>query len=199
MTATELGIIRILGISGSLRQASTNTMLLTAAAELVGEGARLDLWRDLKQVPPFSEDDESEPAWSVRALRLAIADADAVLFATPEYNGSIPGQLKNAVDWASRPYGDGVLTGKPVAVIGASLSSYGAAWAQAELRKVLARAGAQVLDRELCVGLAHEAFGLDGQLRDPELTQGLSSLLTALQCSVRRGDIPGLLSPQLAG
>lgn len=173
--------IRVLGISGSLRAASNNTKLLRAAVELVGEGVRLDLWCDLKQVPPFSEDDESAPARPVQALRLAIADADALLIATPEYNGSIPGQLKNAVDWASRPYGDAVLTGKPVAVVGASPSPYGAAGAQAELRKVLGRAGARVLDRELCVGRAHEAFGPDGQLRDPELERGLSDLLDELQ------------------
>lgn len=109
--------IRVLGISGSLREASNNTKLLGAAVELVGDGVRLDLWRDRKLVPPFSEDDEGEPARPVQALRLAIAGADALLIATPEYNGSIPGQLKNAVDWASRPYGDAVLTGKPVAVV----------------------------------------------------------------------------------
>ena len=173
--------VRVLGISGSLRAASNNTKVLRAAAELVGDGVRLDLWRDLRLVPPFSEDDENAPTWPVQALRVAIADADALLIATPEYNGSIPGQLKNVVDWASRPYGDGVLTGKPVAVMGASPSAYGAAEAQAELRKVLARAGAQVLDGELAVAQAHEAFGPDGRLRNPELARALSDLLDTLQ------------------
>ncbi len=184
--------IRLLGISGSLRAASNNTKLLNAAAGLVGEAVRLDQWRDLKLVPPFSEDDESEPAAPVQALRLAIADADALLFATPEYNGSIPGQLKNAVDWASRPYGAGVLTGKPVAVVAASVTPYGAAWAHAELRKVLGRAGATVLDREFTVACAHEAFGPDEQLRDFELTRGLAELLADLQrmASVRHEELP---------
>lgn len=186
-----MAAIRVLGISGSLRAASNNTKLLNAAAGLVDDGVRLELWRDLHLVPPFSEDDETEPVWPVQALRLAIADADALLFATPEYNGSIPGQLKNAVDWASRPYGDAVLTGKPVAVVAASPSPSGAAWAHAELRKVLGRAGARVVDRELSVGQAHEAFAPDGQLRDPGLARDLSTLLTDLQCTAsgRHADV----------
>lgn len=175
--------IRVLGISGSLRVASYNSALLRAAGALADERMRLELWSDLKQIPPFSEDDETEPAGSVQALRLAIAGADALLIATPEYNGSIPGQLKNAVDWASRPYGDAALTGKPVAVMGASPSPQGAAGAQAELRKVLARVGAQVLDRELTIGRAHEAFTPDGQLRDPDQARHLTTLLTALEHS----------------
>ncbi|MGH3814745.1 MAG: NADPH-dependent FMN reductase [Pseudonocardiaceae bacterium] len=173
--------IRVLGISGSLRAASNNTKLLRAAAGLAGEGVRLHLWDDLRLVPPFSEDDEREPARPVQALRLAIAGADALLIATPEYNGSIPGQLKNAVDWVSRPYGDAVLTGKPVAVVGASPSPSGAAGAQAELRKVLGRAGARVLDGELSIARAHEAFGPDAALRDPELSRALSAVLDDLQ------------------
>lgn len=175
--ATEPATVRILGISGSLRRASSNTTLLRAAAGLVGAGVRLDLWRELAALPPFNEDDEADPAPPVRAMRWAIADADALLIATPEYNSSIPGQLKNAVDWASRPYGEGVLTGKPVAVMGASPSPYGAAWAQAELRKSLTGTGARVLDREFYVARAHEAFGPDGRLRDPALQGALRGLL----------------------
>jgi len=187
---TQAGTIRVLGISGSLRAASTNTKLLYVAAGLVssgvvGTGVRLELWHDLGLVPPFNEDDEHVPPQPVRALRTAISDADALLIATPEYNSSIPGQLKNAVDWASRPYGQGVLRAKPVAVVGASVSAYGAARAQAELRKALTTAGAQVLDRELQVARAHEAFGPEGQLQDPELRNGLRDILADLERTVR--------------
>lgn len=181
----ESGAIRVLGISGSLRVASTNTKLLYAAARLVGAGVRLELWHDLGLVPPFSEDDEREPPQPVCVLRRVISRADAVLIATPEYNSSIPGQLKNAVDWASRPCGQAVLRAKPVAVVGASPSPYGAARAQAELRTVLTSAGARVLDRELRVGRAHEAFGPEGQLRDPEFENGLRDIVADLTQTLR--------------
>src|SRR5437870_2109988 len=154
----------VLGISGSLRRDSHNTKLLRAAAELLPPGAELVEFDALKAVPPYDEDDEASPAIGARRLREAIARADAVLFATPEYNGSIPGQLKNAVDWASRPRAAAALAGKPVAVIGASTGMFGAVWAQAELRKVLSTAGARVVDRELPVADADEAFGEDGRL-----------------------------------
>ncbi|MGQ0774855.1 MAG: NADPH-dependent FMN reductase [Pseudonocardiales bacterium] len=182
---TQAGTIRVLGISGSLRAASTNTKLLYVAAGLVSSGVRLELWHDLGLVPPFNEDDEHVPPQPVRALRTAISDADALLIATPEYNSSIPGQLKNAVDWASRPYGHGVLHAKPVAVVGASASAYGAARAQAELRKALTTAGAQVLDRALRVARAHEAFGPEGQLLDPDLRNGLQDILADLARTLR--------------
>lgn len=187
---TQAGTFRVLGISGSLRAASTNTKLLYVAAGLVssgvvGPGIRLELWHDLGLVPPFNEDDEHVPPQAVRALRTVISDADALLIATPEYNNSIPGQLKNAVDWASRPNGQGVLQAKPVAVVGASPTPYGAAWAQAELRKSLTSAGAQVLDRELRVTHAHEAFGPEGQLQDPELQNGLRDILADLERTLR--------------
>ena len=98
--------MRILGISGSLRRDSHNTRLLRAAAELLPPGAELEVWEQLRDVPPFDEDHESDPAPAVLALREAVEEADAVLFVTPEYNAGIPGQLKNAVDWLSRPYPD---------------------------------------------------------------------------------------------
>ncbi|MGH3930504.1 MAG: NADPH-dependent FMN reductase [Pseudonocardiaceae bacterium] len=183
--ASEPDTIRVLGISGSLRVASTNTKLLYAAAGLVGSRMRLELWHDLGLVPPFNEDEEHVPPVAVRALRGAISHAAALLIATPEYNSSVPGQLKNAVDWASRPYGKSVLHAKLVAVVGASPSPYGAARAQAELRKVLTTAGAQVLDRELRVVRAHEAFGPEGQLRDPELQSGLQDILADLERTLR--------------
>ena len=113
-------------------------------------------------------------------LREAIAAADALLVATPEYNSSIPGQLKNAFDWASRPLATSVLRNKPVAVIGASTGAFGAVWSQAELRKVLGAAGARVLDVELAVGHAAERFGEDGRLADPELREQLRDDTDAL-------------------
>ena len=137
----------VLGISGSLRRDSHNSALLRNAP------FELDLWEGLKTIPPYDEDDDVDPAPpAVAELRAAVAGADAVLFATPEYNGSIPGQLKNAIDWLSRPRSTSVLRNTPVAVVGASTGGFGAVWAQAELRKVLRTAGARVVDRDLDLG-----------------------------------------------
>jgi chromate reductase len=149
--------MRVLGISGSLRRDSHNTELLRAAATLLPSGVEFELYDGLRAIPPYDEDVRSEgehPA--VTHLKERIAAADAVLFATPEYNHSIPGQLKNAMDWVSRPLADTPLKGKPVAVIGASTGMFGAVWAQAELRKVLGAIGAKVIDRELPVPMADE-------------------------------------------
>jgi chromate reductase len=172
--------MRILAVSGSLRSASHNTRLLRAAAQQLPPGVELELYDGLKQVPPFDEDDEATPSAEVQAWRTAIKDADVVLFATPEYNSSIPGQLKNAVDWASRPKAEAALLNKPAAVVGASTSLFGALWAQAELRKVLAAAGARVLDAELAVATAHEAFDDDDALMDRELTDALRAVVEDL-------------------
>src|SRR5437588_9142441 len=157
--------MKILGISGSLRRDSHNTRVLAAARDLFPDEAELELWDGLKEIPPYDEDDDVEPApAAVARFRDAIAGADAVLFATPEYNSSVPGQLKNAVDWASRPLATNPLRNKPVAVVGASTGAFGAVWAQAELRKVLAATGARVVDGEVAVGHAHTRFGADGGL-----------------------------------
>ena len=174
--------MRVLGVSGSLRRDSLNRRLLRAAGDLLPPGVELVEWDGLKAVAPFDEDDEDGPAPpGVTELREAIASADAVLFVTPEYNGSIPGQLKNAVDWASRPTVEtGALFRRRVAVIGASTGMFGAVWAQAELRKALARAGARVLDRELPVAFADEAFTDDGGLAEPDLEEALTDLLAEL-------------------
>ncbi|MBV9680955.1 MAG: NAD(P)H-dependent oxidoreductase, partial [Solirubrobacterales bacterium] len=118
----------VLGVPGSLRQASHNRTLLRAAAALLPPEVRFVEYERLKAIPPFDEDDEPDPGAAVEDWRRAIAEADAILFATPEYNSSIPGQLKNAIDWASRPFTDTVLRNKPVAVIGASTSMIGAVW-----------------------------------------------------------------------
>ena len=178
--------MRVLGVSGSLRQASHNRKLLRAAAALLPPEARFIEYERLKAIPPFDEDDEPSPPEPVQAWRAAIANSDAILFATPEYNSSIPGQLKNALDWASRPFKDTVLRNKPVAVIGASTSMFGAVWSQAELRKALGAAGARVLDRELPVAGADEAFGEDGRLLDDDLTLELEGILAELADEVRQ-------------
>jgi chromate reductase len=164
----------VLGISGSLREASHNTRLLRAAAELLPPGAELEVFEGLDAVPPFNEDEEHTPPPGVVALKQAIAGADAVLVSTPEYNHSIPGVLKNALDWVSRPMAENPMRGKPALVIGASTGMFGAVWAQAETRKVLGALGARVVDEELPVAKAPD--GLD----DPQLTERLAELLREL-------------------
>jgi chromate reductase len=168
--------VKLLGISGSLRRDSYNSLLLGNVRELIDDDVELEIYDALKDVPPFDEDDESEPAPAVAHLRDAIAGADAILFATPEYNSSIPGQLKNAVDWASRPVATAALRNKPVAVVGASTGMFGGVWAQAELRKVLASTGARVLDLELAVPLASSQFDEAGRLADDELRARLAEV-----------------------
>src|SRR5690348_2473664 len=171
----------ILGISGSLRRNSHNAKLLRAAAELLPPGVELELWDGLKQVPPYDEDDDGPAAApEVARLRASLASADAVLFSTPEYNSSVPGQLKNALDWASRPLATNALRNTPVAVVGASMGAFGAVWAQAELRKVLAATGARVVDGEVAVGHAHERFDEDGRLADEMLRETLAEVVEAL-------------------
>ena len=173
--------MQILAISGSLRRESWNTRLLRAAEELLPEGVAFELYEQLEQVPPYNEDrDGDDPPAAAQHLRGAIAGADAVLFATPEYNSSIPGQLKNAVDWASRPHRTSALWGKPVAAVGASSGMYGAVWAQAELRKALATAGARVVDAEVAVGRAATRFDEGGRLIDEEIRDELRATVAAL-------------------
>jgi chromate reductase len=170
----------VLGLSGSLRAGSHNSMLLRAAAELLPPEAELVEFDGLKAIPPYDQDDEHARPDAVQALRDAIAGADAVLVATPEYNHSLPGQLKNALDWVSRPLADSPLRNKPTAVVGASTGLFGAVWAQAEARKVLAAIGARVVDRELPVGMADDAFTPDGALADDDLSLALAGILAEL-------------------
>jgi chromate reductase, NAD(P)H dehydrogenase (quinone) len=181
--AGEDVLMRVLGVSGSLRRDSYNTRLLRAAGEIVEQrGAEFELFDGLKAIPPYDEDhDVGAGPPPVAALRRAIAGADAVLFVTPEYNSSIPGVLKNAIDWASRPPATSPLRFKPVAVIGASTGMFGAVWAQAELRKVLGSAGARVKEVELAIGHAHEHLDDAGHPTDPEQAEALrDSVLTLL-------------------
>lgn len=173
--------MKILGISGSLRSDSHNTNLLRAAARALPQGVELEIYDGVRELPLYDPDVDVEPVPAEgAALREAIAEADGLLIATPEYNGSIPGALKNALDWASRPFPDNALRGKPVAVIGASTGLFGAVWAQAETRKVLGIIGADVIDGELPVGQAHNAFGEDGLLAEPDLHDALGHLVGVL-------------------
>ena len=182
--------MKVLGISGSLRRDSHNTALLRTAAELLPGVVELELWDGLKAVPPYDEDDDVDPTpAAVADLRDAIAGADAILFATPEYNHSTPGQLKNALDWASRPLATNQLRNKPVAVVGASSGAFGAVWSQAELRKVLAATGARVVEADVAVGHAHTKFDADGQLTDDDLREQLAEVVDALVTVTRAREL----------
>jgi len=173
--------MRVLGISGSLRRGSFNSGLLRAAADSLPPGAELEVFDGLKAIPPYDADDDLEGGPEpVRALRAALAEADAVLIATPEYNASLPGVLKNALDWASRPHATNPLRGKPAAVVGASTGMFGAVWAQAEGRKVLATIGARVVDAELPVAEADERFDAEGRLADIEIEERLGEVVREL-------------------
>jgi chromate reductase, NAD(P)H dehydrogenase (quinone) len=176
--------MRILAIPGSLRADSLNRRLLRAAVPELPAGATLDIYDGLAGIPAYDEDAEGSAPASVVAFRDAVAVADAVLLATPEYNSSIPGALKNALDWGSRPYRASAFESKPAAVVGASPGLFGAVWAQAELRKVLDAMGAEVVDRELPVGQAAEAFDSDGRLKDSGLRETFGGILGELTARV---------------
>src|SRR5512142_3567125 len=178
--------MKILAVSGSLRPDSWNTKVLRSAAELLPGDAELELLDGLKAVTPYDEVDDVEPApAAVARLREAIRDADALIFSTPEYNSSVPGQLKNALDWASRPLARSVLRNKPVAVVGASTGAFGAVWAQAELRKVLSATGARVVEGEVAVGHAPTRFDEDGTLADEALREQLAEVVEGLADTAR--------------
>ena len=177
--------MKVLGISGSLRRDSYNSALLRAAAERLPAGVELVEYEGLREIPPYDADVEADgtPA-AVAELRDAVREADAVLISTPEYNHSIPGALKNALDWASRPAGESAQTGTPAAVIGASTGMFGAVWAQAEARKVLAALGGRVVEAELPIPRAQEQYA-DGRLElAPEQSQRLQEILAELVSEV---------------
>jgi chromate reductase len=178
--------MNVLAISGSLRRDSHNTNLLRSAARLAPAEVSVELWDGLRDVPPFDEDYEAAEPAAVARMRAAVADADAVLFATPEYNSSIPGQLKNAIDWLSRPKLTAALRNKPVAVVGASTGAFGAVWAQAELRKVLAASGARVIEGDVAVGHAAERFDEHGILEDDDLRDQLAEVVELLVETARQ-------------
>jgi chromate reductase, NAD(P)H dehydrogenase (quinone) len=180
--------MKILAVSGSLRAGSLNGLVLQAAGELADTDVELERFDGLKAIPPYDADDDvamPAPA-AVTRFREALAEADAVLIATPEYNSSIPGVLKNALDWASRPLATSPLRNKPVAVVGASTGAFGAVWAQAELRKVLAATGARVVDADVPFAHAHTRFDGDGRLVDEELASRLREVVEDLAATARQ-------------
>jgi chromate reductase len=176
---------RILAFAGSARSASLNKQLIRVAvsgARLAGAEVMVVDLRDLP-MPIYDGDLEAKeglPA-NAKAFKNLLKSHQGLLISSPEYNSSLPALLKNAIDWASRPLATNVLRNKPVAVIGASTGAFGAVWAQAELRKVLAAAGARVLDAELAVGHAPERFDASGRLADPELREQLGEVLELLR------------------
>ena len=172
--------IEILGIVGSLRAGSFNHLALKAAQELVPDGAVLDLI-DLHGIPVFNQDDEMAIPAAVREFKRRIMAANAILFATPEYNYSIPGALKNAIDWASRPYGESAWQGKPAAILGASPGQLGTARAQYHLRQVLVALNMPVVNQpEVMIGNAAQRFDRDGKLTDEPTRKSIQKLLSAL-------------------
>jgi chromate reductase len=178
--------MRVLAISGSLRADSYNTALLRALREEAPDGVEVELWDGLKEIPPYDADDDVVPGPpAVEAFRELVREVDAVMFATPEYNSSVPGALKNALDWASRPIATNVFRNKTVAVISSSAGAFGAVWAAAELRKVLGAMGARVAGAELAVGHAQEKFDEGGVLIDDEVRQGLRDSLDVLLAEAR--------------
>ena len=177
--------MRVLAISGSLRRDSYNTALLRALRGEAPAGVEIELWHGLKEIPAYDADDDVVPGpVSVETFRELVREVDAVFFATPEYNSSVPGALKNALDWASRPLATSAFRNKPVAVISSSAGAFGGVWAAAELRKVLGAMGARVTEAELSVGHAHEKFDEVGRLTDEDVRQGLRDALQTLVAEV---------------
>ncbi len=172
--------LKILGIVGSLRQGSYNHAALRAAQELLPAGATLDLI-ELTGIPVFNQDDEAAPPAAVVEFKRRIRAADAILFATPEYNYSVPGGLKNAIDWASRPYGDNAWAGKPAALMGASIGNLGSARAQYHLRQILVAFDMAVVSQpEVMIGNAAQRFDAAGRLTDEPTRQHIQKLLETL-------------------
>lgn len=175
-----MGEIEILGIVGSLRNGSYNHFALKAARELVPEGAVLNLI-ELHGIPVFDQDNEMALPGAVLEFKARILAADAILFATPEYNYSVPGGLKNAIDWASRPYGESAWLGKPAAVMGASAGHLGTARAQYHLRQILVTLNMPVVNQpEVMISHAAQRFDQDGRLTDEPTRQIIQKLLVAL-------------------
>lgn len=177
--------MKILAISGSLRAGSHNTDLLQGAAATAPDGIDITLYSGLKEIPPYDADDDLPGAQPepVGRFKAALAEADAILIATPEYNSSIPGVLKNALDWASRPLAESPVRNKPIAVISSSTSMFGGVWAAAETRKVLGALGARAIEDTIAVPKAHErlAAGVDATLLDE-----LRTVVGALADAVRK-------------
>ena len=173
-------LIKILGLAGSLRKESYNRSALRAAVGLVPPGAQLDTI-ELDNIPPFNQDHEREPPHAVRTFKAAVKAADAILIVTPEYNYSVPGVLKNAIDWASRPYGDSAWDGKTVGVVGASVGTLGTARAQYHLRQMFVFLNMFPLNQpEVMISHAEDKFDHEGNLKDQSTTQKIRELLETL-------------------
>jgi chromate reductase len=178
--------IRILGIAGSLRRQSFNKYALHAAAKLVPQGAAMEIL-DVPDLPGFNQDHENNPPAAVVALKKKIRAADAILFVTPEYNYSVPGVLKNAIDWASRPYGDSAWSGKPVAIMGASIGTNGTARAQYHLRQSFVFLNIFPINKpEVMIGNAASRFDAEGNLTDETTKQLIGDLLKNLVAWTQR-------------
>ncbi len=178
--------VRILGIAGSLRRESYNRAALRAATELAPEGATIETF-ELDGIPGFNQDEERNPPAKVVELKKRIREADAILFVTPEYNYSIPGVLKNAIDWASRPYGDSAWSGKPAAIMGASVGTTGTARAQYHLRQMMVFLNMFPINQpEVMIGNASERFDAEGNLTDDGTKEFIRQLLQNLADWTRR-------------
>ncbi|MCO6510872.1 MAG: NAD(P)H-dependent oxidoreductase [Aridibacter famidurans] len=172
--------IKILGIAGSIREGSYNRFALRAAGELLPDGAELEIF-DISDIPMFNQDDVDEMPPIVVEMKRKVTEADALLFSTPEYNYSVPGVLKNVIDWGSRPYGDNSWDGKPTAIMGASTGILGTARAQYHLRQVFVALNMYVLNRpEVMIAKAAERFDEEGNLVDEQTKEFVKSLMTAL-------------------
>jgi len=172
--------INILGIAGSLRRQSYNRSALRAAQQLAPEGVTLNIF-ELDGIPGFNEDDEKNPPAKVVELKKQIRAADALLIVTPEYNYSVPGVLKNAIDWASRPYGDSAWSGKPAAIMGASIGTIGTARAQYHLRQIFVFLNIFPINQpEVMIGNAAERFDPQGNLTDEKTKEYIRELLQSL-------------------
>jgi len=178
--------VRILGIAGSLRRDSYNRAALRAATELVPEGASIETF-ELDGIPGFNQDEEQNPPAKVVELKKRVREVDAILFVTPEYNYSIPGVLKNAIDWASRPYGDSAWNGKPAAIMGASVGTIGTARAQYHLRQMMVFLNMFPVNQpEVMIGNASEKFDAQGNLTNDVAKQFIRQLLQNLVDWTRR-------------
>ncbi len=178
--------ISILGFAGSLRKGSYNKSLLRAALEMVPADAELEIF-DIEGIPPFNQDLETQPPERVKEFKTKIRAADAILIATPEYNYSMPGVLKNAIDNASRPYGDNAFDGKPVAIMGASIGMLGTARAQYHLRQSLVFLNMYPLNQpEVMVPFTQEKIDQNGQVTDQKTREKIKELLEALVIWTRK-------------
>lgn len=173
--------IRILGIAGSLRRGSYNRAALRVAQGLVPPGTKLDIFELDGNIPGFNQDEEQSPPPKIVELKRRVREADAILIVTPEYNYSVPGVLKNAIDWASRPYGDSAWTGKPVAIMGASIGSIGTARAQNHLRQMFVFLNMFAINQpEVMISNASEKFDSSGNLTDETSKKLIGQLLHSL-------------------